>query len=741
MSVLGSDGGWKVVNSAWPDSMGWSLDDLRSGPFLDLIHPDDVDATAVEFNRLLAAPDATLVAFVNRQRHRDGSYHSIEWSCQGRDGLVFSVGRDITSRVEDEARLAESLETTRSILNAAADPIILIDRDLCLIDADPATEQMHGLAVAGRHGSSVLDVIHPDDRANAAAAFARAFDEDDVIALHYRIRHVDGHAIPVEARVRSLRNELGSPTRAVIVARDITKSVEAEAALAESLDLTTAILDAAPDSIIVIDKDLIVIEASPGTERTYGIPQRDRHGRNAMEIVHPDDRPAVASILGRLFDDCTDHLATYRFRARHVDGQWLTMETRARLLRDVEGRGRQAVLVSRDISEAVATQLALEEGKAAADRRNLAKSEYMSRMSHEVRTPLNSVLGFAEILQMEAHSPAQDEMLGYIRSSGQHLLALINDVMDISRVEAGSMNLTSEPVALREIVVECTNLVGPPARTAGIDIINDVGSASVIVADRQRLKQVVVNLMSNAIKYNRPSGTLHVTCVADEGSMRLSFTDTGIGIAPEKMERLFTPFDRLDAESTDVEGTGLGLSLSKSLAEAMGAEIGVVSVPGTGSTFWIDLPQSTRSDTPSSTTPMAPVRPKDAPPIIDASILYIDDTVANLRLVEYLLATRPGLRLHTATLGIDGLELAREHHPDLILLDAWLPDLHGAHVLRQLRDDPATASIPVVVVSADASAGQMRRFQDAGVEEFLAKPLNLQHLLAVIDAHLLKLAS
>jgi PAS domain S-box-containing protein len=741
MSILASDGRWMVVNSAWPDSMGWSLDDLRSGPFLDLIHPDDVDSTIVEFNRLLAAPDATLVAFVNRQRHRDGSYRSIEWSCQGRDGLVFSAGRDITRRVKDQARLAESLETTRSILNAVADPIIVIDRDLCLIEAGPATEQMHGLAVAGRHGQSVLDVIHPDDRAKVAAAFQRAFDEDEVVGLHYRVSHVDGHAIPVEARVRSLSNDLDPPTRVVIVARDITQSVADATALAESVDLTRAILDAAPDSIIVIDEDLIVIEVSPGTASTYGIAQRERYGRSAMEIVHPDDRAAVGAVLERLFQIRTDGLTTYRFRARHSDGHWLTMETRARLLRDAEGRGRQAVLVSRDITDAVASHAALEEQKATADRRNIEKSEYVSRMSHEVRTPLNAVLGFAEILQMEAHTPAQEEMLGYIRSSGQHLLALINDVMDMSRVEAGAINLLREPVALREVVVECANLIGPQARTTNIDIINDVDGASVIDADRQRLKQVIVNLLSNAIKYNRPSGSVTVSCSAHEDQVRLSFTDTGIGISPAMMQRLFTPFDRLDAEATDVEGTGLGLSLSKSLAEAMGGTLGVVSVPGAGSTFWIELPFSAESNPPSSVVPLGSLPSAGPSPITEASILYIDDTVANLRLVEYLLASRPGLRLYTATLGREGLELARKHHPDLILLDAWLPDLHGAHILRRLRDDPATASIPVIVVSADSSAGQMRRFRDAGVEEFLAKPLNLQHLLSVIDAHLSTLAS
>ncbi len=736
MSVLSSDGNWLIVNPAWPASMGWSLEDLRSGPFLDLIHPDDVEVTTVEFERLLSAPHSTLVEFVNRQRHRDGAYHWIEWSCLGRDGKVFSTGRDVTDRVLGQARLAESLEMTRSILNAAADPIIVIDRDLCVVDAGPATEQLHGYPEAGRRGRTVLDIIHPDDRSCVAASFRRAFDVDDVVGLHCRIVHVDGHEIPIEARARALHDDHGKVTRVVIVARDISESVAAETALAESLEMTQAILAAAPDSIIVIAQDLIVVEVSPGTERIYGIPQSERYGRSAMDVVHPDDRPAIVDILQQLFEGPTDALKTYRFRAHHVDGRWLTMEARARLLRDVEGRGRRAVLVSRDVTDAVAAQAALEDAKALAEQHDLAKSEFMSRMSHELRTPMTAVLGFTEILQMEVHAPKVSEMLEYIHSSGKHLLALIDDVLDVSRVDSGSINLVTESIALSVMVRECITLVTPQARTFGIEIVNQVACDFHVQADHQRLKQVIVNLMTNAVKYNRPNGTVIVDCRQLDGQCRLSVTDTGIGVAPEKMTRLFTPFDRLDAEATSIEGTGLGLSLSKSLAEAMGGSLGVESISDEGSTFWVEMPSTELAPGPMSSIDPIEGPTSSVPLFRDANILYVDDTVANLRLVELLLARRPGVHLITASKGFDGLELAREHLPDLILLDAWLPDVHGLHILRQLRDDPITASIPVFVISADASSGQVRRFHDAGVQEFFAKPIDLSLLLAAIDATL-----
>ncbi len=608
MSILDGDGTWKIVNSAWPNSMGWTLEDLQSGPFIDLIHPDDVDATLREFERLVSLPDATLVEFRNRQRRRDGEYRWIEWSCQGRDGKVFSAGRDITSQVENQNALADSLETKR------------------------------------------------------------------------------------------------------------------------------AILDAVVDSIITVDGNFRVLDVSPGTDRIYGVSTVDRVGRNSLTIVYPDDRIHVASELHRLFKGGDGDLTSYRFRAQHVDGRMLTIETRGRLIRDANGDVPRAVLVSRDVTESVADETRLKEAKEAAERANRAKSEFMSRMSHELRTPLNSVLGFAQILEMELDSADALEMVGYIHNSGKYLLELINEVLDISRIEAGHISVMIEPVALKELEHECLELVTPQANELGITIHTGSTSDVQVLADQQRLKQVLLNLLSNAIKYNRPHGTVTLDCTLKAGKVRLSVTDTGPGINPELRDRLFTPFDRLDAESSGIEGTGLGLALSKGLTEAIGGTLGVDSVVGQGSTFWIELPVAEQTKVLSSRARPSLVRQASSTPTI--TVLYIEDDVANVQLVERLLLQRPSIRLITALQGVLGIELAQQYEPSLILLDVHLTDIHGYDVLERLRGDSRTIDIPVVVLSADATTGQQRRFKNAGVGDYLSKPLDLQHLLDVIDRHL-----
>jgi PAS domain S-box-containing protein len=606
LSVLGSDGTWQIVNAAWPEQMGWSLEDLRSGPFIDLIHPDDVVASVREFDRLVASPDATLIEFRNRQRRRDGSYRWIEWSCQGRNGRVFSSGRDITSQVEDQIELAGSLETKR------------------------------------------------------------------------------------------------------------------------------AILDAVVDSIVTIDEHFQVLDVSPGTDRIYGVALEERRGTNSLNIVLEDDRDHVAVELRRLFRGEDGALTSYRFRALHVDGNMLSIETRGRLIRDEAGHEPRAVLVSRDVTEAAAAELVMREAKEAAERANAAKSEFMSRMSHELRTPLNSVLGFAQILEMELKSPDELEMVGYIHHSGKYLLELINEVLDISRIESGHISVMIEPIVLQELEKECVELVRPQANELGVTIFSQSVYDFQVLGDQQRLKQVMLNLLSNAIKYNRPNGSVTISCDPRPSSkVRLSVSDTGPGINPDLIERLFTPFDRLDAETSGIEGTGLGLALSRGLVEAIGGTMGVESTVGSGSTFWIELPNVKSPKTSLSRTP--PALAVNAADAAHSTVLYIEDDTANIQLVERLLVQRPNIKLITSLLGGMGVELAQHYQPDLILLDVHLTDLHGFEVLERLQGDSRTIDIPVVVLSADATTWQRRRFRNAGVYEYLSKPLDLQQLLDVID--------
>jgi PAS domain S-box-containing protein len=573
-------------------------------------------------------------------------------------------------------------------------------------------------------GQSYRSLIHPDDLEGVLTAFEPVKGiTPSVVEFEFRERCRDDSYRWMNWTVRK------DGDLYYAVGHDTTVRKETTDALADSLEKSRAIFDAAVDSIIVIDRNLKVVEASPSNDSTFSFSREETEGRGALDFVHPDDQGMILEVLERGF--ANDEVMTVRFRGLHTDGRWVMIESRGRALRDADGNPTGAVIISRDVSESVEAQRALEIAKNEAEQANIAKSEFMSRMSHELRTPLNSVLGFAQILQMELEEPSELEMIGYIVKSGGYLLELINEVLDISRVESGSIAVSLELVSIETLVGECLKIVASDAAAAGIEIIDQCGGTSHVRADPQHLRQALVNLLSNAIKYNHEGGTVTLTCDEDAGRVRLRVTDTGPGVEPQLHERLFAPFDRLDAESKGIEGTGLGLALSKGLMEAIGGSLGVESALGTGSTFWLELPLATTS----ADFPEAEGQSKTNADV-SATVLYIEDNVGNVRLLERLLAHRPNVRLITTLEGRIGVDLARQHVPDLILLDVHMPDLSGYEVLELLRDDVRTASIPVVMLSADASHEQIQRFRDAGVRDYLTKPLDLQYFLTQFDDYL-----
>jgi PAS domain S-box-containing protein len=611
---------------------------------------------------------------------------------------------------------------------SSSDLMSVVDLDGTFILANSAYRHILGWEPEDLIGQSCTDYFHPDDLERAQSAFNPVHDVvPSVVELDLRERCHDGTYRWMKWTIRK------DADLYYAVGHDITHRRETNDALALSVEKSRAIFDAAVDSIIVIDENFTVIEASPSSDSTFAFTREQTEGRAALDFVHPEDRPLILEALERGF--ANDEVMNVRFRGLHRDGQWVMIESRGRTLRDAQGNPTGAVIISRDVSESVETEQALELAKIEAQQANVAKSEFMSRMSHELRTPLNSVLGFAQILQMEMESPSELEMISYIVKSGGYLLELINEVLDISRVETGSIAVSLELVSVEALVSDGLRFVSSDAAAADVAIINDCAFAGQVRADPQHLKQAFVNLLSNAIKFNHAGGTVTLSCDEEAGRVRLRVTDTGPGVAPQLHDRLFAPFDRLDAESKGIEGTGLGLALSKGLMEAIGGSLGVESEPGVGSTFWLDLPVATTSANFAESELDVSAR-SGTNAERSATVLYIEDNIGNVRLLERLLVHRPNVRLITALAGSRGVELAQQHRPDLILLDVHMPDLSGYDVIELLRGDIRTASIPVVMLSADASHEQIQRFRDAGARDYLTKPLDLQHFLTQLDGFL-----
>ena len=366
-----------------------------------------------------------------------------------------------------------------------------------------------------------------------------------------------------------------------------------------------------------------------------------------------------------------------------------------------------------------------------------AKNAFLSSTSHELRTPLNAILGFAQLLQLSDLGEEDTDSVEHILVAGRHLVTLIDELIDIARIESGEFGLSVEPVTVLTLVEQICALMAPLAAERTIALHRHCPAPLLTVhADRQRLRQVLINLVSNAIKYNRPGGTVTITCQPDDpGRTSLMVADTGPGIEAADLERIFIPFERLGAERRGVEGTGIGLPLARVLVEAMDGQLTASSVPGEGSAFTVTLPRAPDAVPADDNADLAPGKPA----VSDQSgtiirVLYIEDNPANLQVVARFACSRRGVDLQSATSGLDGIELARTHRPHLIVLDLHLPDIDGEDVLGRLRADPATAGIPVVVLSADAAPPVVQRLRASGIAAFLTKPLDLSELGRLLDS-------
>jgi PAS domain S-box-containing protein len=671
------------------------------------------------------------------------------------------------SEVRREAALLKTGALQNAIFNSANFSSIATDEKGVIQLFNVGAERMLGYAAV-----EVVDKITPADISDPEEVIARAkalslelatpitpgfealvFKASRGIEDIYELTYIrkDGSRFPAVVSVTALRDDLGAIIGYLLIGTDNTarKQVEAEQKLLDQRlrdqqFYTRSLIESNIDALITTDPAGIITDVNKQMEALTGCTRDELIGA-PFKNYFTDPERAEAGIKRVLI---ASKVTDYELTARARDGKETVVSYNATTFHDRDRKLQGVFAAARDVTDRKRFErtlqennLELERAKAAAEKANLAKSEFLSSMSHELRSPLNAILGFAQLINSDSPppTPTQTASIDQILHAGWYLLDLINEILDLAQIESGKLALSREPTSLAEVMLECQAMMEPQGQQRGIRMtFPQSGMPFYVDADRTRLKQVLINLLSNAIKYNQANGTVVVDYTASTpGRLRVSVRDSGPGLSAEMLTQLFQPFNRLGRESSREEGTGIGLVMSKRLVELMGGTIGVASTIGSGSVFWFEL---NSVDSPQLVVnPAGPAAIALAPAAHGAplrTLLYVEDNPANLKLVEQLIVRRPDMRLLVATDGDLGVQLALANHPDVILMDINLPGISGIEALKILREDPATAHIPVVALSANAMPRDIEKGLQAGFFRYLTKPIRVNEFMNTLDVAL-----
>jgi PAS domain S-box-containing protein len=686
------------------------------------------------------------------------------------DGIIgyLLIGTDNTARKQAEEALLKAEALQNAIFNSENFSSIATDEKGVIQLFNVGAERMLGYTAL-----EVVDKITPADISDPQEVVARAkalsvelgtpitpgFDAlafkasrgiEDIYELTYFRK--DGSRVPAVVSVTALRDPQGGIIGYLLIGTDNTarKQVEAEQMrldqrLRDQQFYTRSLIESNIDALMTTDPRGIITDVNQQMEALTGCTRDELIGAPFKDYFTDPER-AEAGIKRVLSGS---KVTDYELTARARDGKETVVSYNATTFHDRDRKLQGVFAAARDVTERKRFERALQENnveleraRAAAEKANLAKSDFLSSMSHELRSPLNAILGFAQLINSDTPPPtaAQADSIDQILHAGWYLLQLINEILDLAQIESGKLALSREPTSLAEVMVECQAMIEPQGQKRGITMtFPHSGVPYFVDADRTRLKQVLINLLSNAIKYNQPNGTVFVDYTRRTPErIRISVRDSGAGLPPDMLAQLFQPFNRLGQERSTEEGTGIGLVMSKRLVELMGGLIGVESTVGSGSVFWFELNSATepRLEEMDATGPEAiePAPIQNGAPL--RTLLYVEDNPANLKLIEQLIGRRRDLRLLSARDGTQGVQYARTHRPEVILMDINLPGISGIEALRILRDDPVTAHIPVIALSANAMPRDVEKGLQAGFFRYLTKPIKVNEFMGTLETAL-----